>query len=87
MNIALVAMSGDTYPYMAYLMTLLNYGCDAKKTWLRHLEGWLMDEDGKYDAQENIGLISRRGMIASCTWTCCWVTGAKQCECPVGAVM
>ena len=63
------------------------YGCDAKKTWLRHLEGWLMDEDGKYDAQENIGLISRPGMIASCTWTCCWVTGAKQCECPVGAVM
>ena len=72
MNFALVAMSGDTYPSRAYLMTLLSYGCDVKETWLRHLEGLQMDEDGKYDdAQENNGLISCWGMIAGCTRTCC----------------
>ena len=59
MNVAMVAMSGDTYPYRAFLMTLLSYGCDAKETWLRHLEGWQMDEDRKYDVQENISLISQ----------------------------
>ena len=61
MNIALVAMSGDTYPYRVYLMTLLRYGCDATEACLGRLEGWQMDEDGKYDAQEIISLISRRG--------------------------
>ena len=71
MNISLVAMNGDTYPYRAYLVMLLSYGCDAKETWLRHLEGSKMDEDGKYDAQENISLISSRGMITGCTRTCC----------------
>ena len=64
-------MNGDTYPYRSYLVMLLSYGCDAKETWLRHLEGWKMDEDGKYDAQENISLISCRGMITSCARTCC----------------
>ena len=72
MSFALVAMSGDTYPYMAYLMNLLSYRCDAKETWLRHLEGLQTDEDGKYDdAQEDIGLISCWGMVAGCTRTCC----------------
>ena len=40
MTDTLVAMSGDTYPYRAYLMLLLSYGRDAKETWLRHLEDW-----------------------------------------------
>ena len=63
MNNALVATSGDTYPYRAYLTTLLSYGRDAKETWLNHLEGWWMDEDVKCDAQDNIGLLSRRNRI------------------------
>ena len=32
-NDALVATIGDTYPYRAYLMTLLSYGRDAMETW------------------------------------------------------
>ena len=60
---ALVATSGDTYPYRAYLMTLLSYGRDAKKTWLNHLEGGCMDEHGKCDARDNTGLLSRRNRI------------------------
>ena len=43
MNHALVATSGDTYPYRAYLTMLLSCGRDAKETWLRHLEGWFTD--------------------------------------------
>ena len=65
MNDTLVATSRDTCPYSAYLMTLLSYGCDAKDTWLKCLEGWQRDEDEKYDAQENIGLISRQKMISN----------------------
>ena len=34
MNDASVATGGDTYPYRAYLTTLLSYGRDAKETWL-----------------------------------------------------
>ena len=64
-NDALVATSGDTYPYKAYLTMLLSYGCYAKETWLKHLEGWWTDGDGKYDAQVNIGLSSQQGMIAN----------------------
>ena len=57
MNDALVATSGYTYPYRAYLMTLLSYGRDAKETWLNHLEGWCTDETGKCDTQDNTGLL------------------------------
>ena len=63
MNDALVASSGNTYPSRAYLTTLLSYGCDAKETWLRHLEGWYTDENGKYIAQDNAGLINCRSKI------------------------
>ena len=65
MNDALVAMSGDTYPYRTYLTMLFSYGCIAKETWLKHLEGCQTDEDGKYNAQENLGLISRRKTISN----------------------
>ena len=44
---------------------ILSYGCNAKETWLKCLEGCWMDGDGKYDAQENIGLISRCKTIAN----------------------
>ena len=40
MNDALMAKSGDTYPYRAYLTKLLSCGDNAKETWLRCLEGW-----------------------------------------------
>ena len=54
MNDALVATNGDIYHYRSYLTMLLSYGCNAKETWLKHLEGWGTDEDGKYDAQETL---------------------------------
>ena len=87
MNDTLVATSGDTYHYRAYQMLLLSYGCDAKETWLKHLECWQTDKDGKYDAQENVSLISWRGMIAKtgpltsragCTRTCCCKSDSYQ---------
>ena len=65
MNDALVATSGDTYPYRAYLMTLLSYGHDAKETWLNRLEGWCTDEHGKCDAQDNTGLLNRWNKIVN----------------------
>ena len=52
-------------PLEGYLMTPLCYVHDAKETILRHLEGRHMDEEGKYDAQENVSLIIRLATIAS----------------------
>ena len=83
MNDDLVAMGGDTYPYRACLMMLLSYGCGAKETWLMHLEGWWTDEEGKYNAQENVSLINCRETISNSRTCCC---KRKQNECPVGAV-
>ena len=51
MNDTLVTSSNDTYPYRAYLETLLSYGNEAKKTWLRHLESWYWDETDQFDAK------------------------------------
>ena len=65
MNDALVATSGDTYPYRAYLMTLLSYGRDANETWLNRLEGWCMDKHGKCEAGDNIGQLSGRNRIVN----------------------
>ena len=65
MNDALVATSGDTYPYRAYLTTLFSYGRDAKETWLNRLKGWCTDEHGKCDAQDNTGLLNRRNNIVN----------------------
>ena len=65
MNNAQVATNGDTYPYRAYLITLLIYGCDAKESWLKCLEGWQTDKDGKYNAQENVSLNSRGKIITN----------------------
>ena len=65
MNDALVATSGDTYPYRAYLKTLLSYGHDAKATRLNRLEGWCTDEHGKCDAQDNTGLLNHWNKIVN----------------------
>ena len=96
MNDALVATTGDTYPYRAYLPMLLSYGRDTKETWLRSLEGWQIDNDGKYNAQESISLISRWGMIGNSQpfdfkgWLhsnmLLQAAGAER-VCPVGAVV
>ena len=43
----------DTYLYGAYLTMLVGYGCQAKKTWLKHLEGWATDEAEIYNVREN----------------------------------
>ena len=64
-NDTLVSTSGDTYPYRAYITTLLSYGNDVKKTWLKRLEGWGCDQPGKYDAVENTGLAERTKIIAN----------------------
>ena len=63
MNDALVANSGDTYPYRAYLTLLLSYGRDAKETWLNHLEGWCTKEHDKCDAGDNTVLLSSLNRI------------------------
>ena len=65
MNDALVATSGDTYPYRAYLMTLLSYGRDSNETWLNRLEGWCMDKHRKCEARDNIGQLSGRNRIVN----------------------
>ena len=58
LNYALVATSGDTYPYRAYLVKLLSYGRDAKETWFNHLESWCTDKDFNCDAQDNTCLLN-----------------------------
>ena len=74
MNDALVAPRGNTYPYRAYLRTLLSYRL------FKAPGRWYMDQDGKYNAQEIFGLIIPRwwsptaGSLTSrvgCTRTCC----------------
>ena len=65
MNDVLVATSGDTYPYRAYLTTLLSYGQAAKQGWLARLEGWDTDEAAVYDQQDNGALVRRREIIAN----------------------
>ena len=65
MNDALVATSGDPYPYRAYLTMLLSYGRYAKETWLNCLEGWCTEEDGKCDAQDNTALLNHRIRIVN----------------------
>lgn len=62
-NDVLVSSSGDTYPYRAYLTTLMSYGEAAKGSWLARLEGWGSDEAGKYDVADNAGLKLRTDTV------------------------
>ena len=55
MNNVLVATSGDTFPYRAYLTTLLSYG--ANETWLKLLEVWATIRATMYNEQGNQGLV------------------------------
>ena len=80
MNNILVATSGDTYLYGAYLTMLAGYGCQAKKTLLKHPEGWAPARQkftmcGKTEAWSSIWRWSRTvkpsTSRAACTQTCC----------------
>lgn len=64
LNEKLVTASNNTYPYRAYLETLLNYGSDAKKTQLESAL-WNKDTAGKLDevTGDNDGFTSRKAYI------------------------
>ena len=57
MNDTLVTSSGDTYPYRAFLTTLLSYGREAKKTFLQHMEFYYPDDPYEYDLETNEAIV------------------------------
>ena len=67
LNDTLVTPSSNTYPFRAYVETLLSYGAEAKKTQLTS-QLWYKDTAGHMEAtQENAGnegLVERRRHIA-----------------------
>ena len=67
LNDTLVTPSSNTYPFRAYIETLLSYGAEAKKTQLTS-QLWYKDTAGHMEAtQENAGnegLVERRRHIA-----------------------
>lgn len=64
LNQKLVTVNGNTYPYRAYIETLLNYGAEAKTS---HLSSalWVTDTAGQMDnvADSNTGLVKRRSFF------------------------
>ena len=66
-NDTLVTLSSNTYPFRAYIETLLSYGAEAKKT-QRTSQMWYKDTAGHIDATlencGNAGLAERRKYIA-----------------------
>ena len=66
LNDTLVTPSSNTYPFRAYVETLLSYGAEAKKTQLTS-QLWYKDTAGHMDATQanggNAGLIERRRHI------------------------
>ena len=56
LNDTLVTSSNDTYPYRAYLTTMLSYGEGPKKTFLEYLEYFYWDDHGEYDADSNLAI-------------------------------
>ena len=67
LNDKLVSSSSNTYPYRAYIETLVNYGKAAKETQLT-AAGWYKDTAGAIDsydiAGDNTGL-AKRALLAS----------------------
>ena len=61
LNDTLVTSSNDTYPYRAYMTTMLSYGEGSKKTFLEYLEYFYWDDHGEYDADSNMA-ISRKNL-------------------------
>ena len=66
LNDTQVTSSSNTYPFRAYVETLLSYGAEAKKTQLTS-QLWYKDTTGHMDATQenggNAGLARRRGYI------------------------
>ena len=56
LNDTLVMSSNDTYPYRAYMTTMLSYRAGAKKTFLEYLEYFYRDDHGEYDADSNLAI-------------------------------
>ena len=84
MNDVLVATSGDTNPYRAYLTTLLSYSSAGKCSLLAHLEGWAITSPASMTTKRMrnwsgggrwspIGAPSTSGDAYN--WTCCCRTG------------
>ena len=67
LNDTLVTPSSNTYPFRAYVDTVLSYGAEAKNTQLTS-QLWYMDTAGHMDATTvdggNTGLIERQRHIA-----------------------
>ena len=67
LNDTLVTPSSNTYPFRAYVETLLSYGAEAKKTQLTS-QLWYKDTAGHMEATQenagNAGLVERRRHIA-----------------------
>ena len=67
LNDTLVTPSSNTYPFRAYVETLLSYGAEAKKTQLTS-QLWCKDTAGHMEATQenagNAGLVERRRHIA-----------------------
>ena len=67
LNDTLVTPSSNTYPFRAYVETLLSYGAEAKKTQLTS-QLWYKDTAGHMEATHenggNAGLVERRRHIA-----------------------
>ena len=59
LNDTLVTSSNDTYPFRAYLTTMLSYGEGAKKTFLEYLEYFYWDDHGEYDATSNLAIFRK----------------------------
>ena len=56
MNDNLIYASNNTYPYRAYISSILSYGKNVKDTWIRTTEGLRQDDPGKCDTQDNTAL-------------------------------
>lgn len=56
MNDNLVSSSNNTYPYRAYISSILSYGKNVKDTWIETTEGLRQDVPGKSDTAENTAL-------------------------------
>ena len=72
LNGVLVTSSSNSYPYRAYIETLLSYGFDAKSTQLTN-QLWYKDKASRMNAIElaggpdpNPGFVTRREYIAGC---------------------
>ena len=67
LNDTLVTPSSNTYPFRAYVETLLSYGAEAKKTQLTS-QLWYKDTAGHMEATQenggNAGLVERRRHVA-----------------------